>query len=143
MDGVEADLRRGYPLALTPVFSFPDVEYADDTVIISKVATIATEALQLLQSRAAERGLFLNMGKTKELSLHSDERVFFLGGAEVPRASSVRYLGTVVSGDSGLGPEVGNRVGQASRTFKKLDIVWKDRKLRTKDKFRIYEACVL
>eukprot|EP00969_Alexandrium_andersonii_P261880 11577089-Alexandrium_andersonii.AAC.1 len=53
MDGVERDLKRAYPLALTPVFSFPDVEYADDTVIISKVAAIATEALQLLQSRAA------------------------------------------------------------------------------------------
>eukprot|EP00969_Alexandrium_andersonii_P221030 9761790-Alexandrium_andersonii.AAC.1 len=89
MESVEQRLRGSYPLALTPVFSFPDVEYADDTVIISKVARIATEALQILQQEAASRGLFLNLDKTKELSLHSDERVFYLGGQVVPRATSV------------------------------------------------------
>eukprot|EP00969_Alexandrium_andersonii_P025026 1093677-Alexandrium_andersonii.AAC.1 len=54
MDEVERKLKDKFPLALTPVFSFPDEEYADDTVIISKVASIASEALQLLQKRCRQ-----------------------------------------------------------------------------------------
>eukprot|EP00969_Alexandrium_andersonii_P322279 14239475-Alexandrium_andersonii.AAC.1 len=73
MDRVDHSLKHKYPLALTPVFPFPDVEYADDTVIISKVAHIASEALQLLQREAALRGLYLNLDKTKELALNTTE----------------------------------------------------------------------
>eukprot|EP00969_Alexandrium_andersonii_P364006 15463193-Alexandrium_andersonii.AAC.1 len=74
MDQVEGKVRNAYPLGLTPIFSFPVIEYADDTVIISKVSHVATEALQLLQREAAQRGLFLNLEKTKELALNTEER---------------------------------------------------------------------
>eukprot|EP00969_Alexandrium_andersonii_P030965 1351896-Alexandrium_andersonii.AAC.1 len=140
MEGVEKDLRTKMPLALTPIFSYPDIEYADDTVIIAKVADAATTALQALQERAASRGLFLNMGKTKEVAMNSDLRVRFLSGEVVPRVDHIKYLGVFISSDSGLTKEIGNRVGQAEQAFRKLSIVWRDKCLPLELKFRIYDA---
>eukprot|EP00969_Alexandrium_andersonii_P291605 12888756-Alexandrium_andersonii.AAC.1 len=105
MDKVEKDVRRLRPLALTPIFSFPDIEYADDTVIISKVAEVASLALQRLQAEAALRGLFLNHDKTVEIPLHSDQRVFFLDGSPVPIADHTKYLGTIITSSSDLSRE--------------------------------------
>eukprot|EP00969_Alexandrium_andersonii_P132150 5843780-Alexandrium_andersonii.AAC.1 len=63
--------------------------YADDTVVISKVAWVATRALQLLQGAARDRGLHLNMSKTKEIPMNSSLRISFLGGGLVPKVKSV------------------------------------------------------
>eukprot|EP00969_Alexandrium_andersonii_P160140 7075456-Alexandrium_andersonii.AAC.1 len=142
MEGVENDLRTKMPLALTPISSYPDIEYADDTVIIAKVAEAATIALQALQERASRRGLFLNMEKTKEIAMNSDLKVRFLGGGTVPRVDHIKYLGVFISSDSGLSKEVGNRVGQAEQTFRKLSIIWRDKHLPLELKLRIYDACV-
>eukprot|EP00969_Alexandrium_andersonii_P100218 4420841-Alexandrium_andersonii.AAC.1 len=80
MAEAEASLMEKVPLATTPVFSFADVEYADDTVIVVKTAEIASTLLQSLQTAAGERGLALNLDKTCEISINSDQRVVFLDG---------------------------------------------------------------
>eukprot|EP00969_Alexandrium_andersonii_P009508 415795-Alexandrium_andersonii.AAC.1 len=66
MEGVERALRARMPLALTPIFAYPDIGCADDTVIIAKVAEAAAIALHELQASAAQSGLHLNLEKTKE-----------------------------------------------------------------------------
>eukprot|EP00969_Alexandrium_andersonii_P073056 3223530-Alexandrium_andersonii.AAC.1 len=93
------------PLALTPVFSYPDVEYADDTVIIAKVAEAATMALQALQEKASHRGLFLNMGKTKEVAMNSDLRVT-PQGTEVKDLSGLYSAKALVWIGHGLAPSL-------------------------------------
>eukprot|EP00969_Alexandrium_andersonii_P218851 9665721-Alexandrium_andersonii.AAC.1 len=70
MDEVEASLREAIPLAYTPVFSFHDIEYADDTVIVAKTARVANHIMKELQRRARSRGLELNKEKTHELSIN-------------------------------------------------------------------------
>eukprot|EP00969_Alexandrium_andersonii_P274401 12127629-Alexandrium_andersonii.AAC.1 len=69
MNKVQQELTEQMPLALTPIFSFPDIEYADDTVIIAKVAEAATLALKALQKHARARGLQLNMKKDQGIGL--------------------------------------------------------------------------
>eukprot|EP00969_Alexandrium_andersonii_P296818 13116224-Alexandrium_andersonii.AAC.1 len=141
MSEVEGDVKREHPLGLTPVFAFPDVEYADDTVIIAKVAHVASFALASLQRRAAPRGLFLNKSKTKELVLNSDLRVTFLDGSLVPTSDRIRYLGTIIRSNTDLGPEIASRVAQAEQAFKKLQLVWRHKGLSQHTKIRIYNAC--
>ena len=54
-----------------------DLEYADDTALMSNSAEQITRLLHILQSEAHTRGLILNFDKCAHLRLHSDERVFF------------------------------------------------------------------
>eukprot|EP00969_Alexandrium_andersonii_P087915 3878399-Alexandrium_andersonii.AAC.1 len=82
------------------------------------------------------------MDKTKELAINSDQRVHFVSGRPVPRVDHIKYLGTIIEGKSGLSREVGNRIGQASRAFKALSIVWKDKALSKANKLTIYNACI-
>ena len=54
-----------------------DLEYADDTALMSNSAEQITRLLHLLQHEANIRGLALNFDKCAHLRLHSEERVFF------------------------------------------------------------------
>ena len=56
-------------------FPFGDLEYADDTALLSNSAEQITRLLHLLQREAAVRGLLLNLDKCAHLRLHCEERI--------------------------------------------------------------------
>ena len=60
-----------------PPYPLWDVEYADDTALMSNSAEQITRLLHLLQHDAQVRGLTLNFEKCAHLRLHSEERVYF------------------------------------------------------------------
>eukprot|EP00969_Alexandrium_andersonii_P331834 14665266-Alexandrium_andersonii.AAC.1 len=82
---VESRTKREIPLAVTPIYSFLDVELADDTV--------AQAFLNHLEKVAAAFGLTPNKQKTTELALNSDVRIKFSDGSLVPREAHTKYLG--------------------------------------------------
>eukprot|EP00969_Alexandrium_andersonii_P276864 12237970-Alexandrium_andersonii.AAC.1 len=90
---VKDTLKREIPLAMTPMFNFCDLEFADDTTLVAKTAEAATLVLRSLEREGARVGLRLNKSKCVELAINSDQPVFFLSGDRVPRASLVKYLG--------------------------------------------------
>ena len=61
-----------------------DLEYADDTALLSNSGDQLTRILHLIQYHGSRRGLFLNEEKCQHLRLHSDHRVFY---APLPSAS--------------------------------------------------------
>ena len=56
----KANLQK-YPLAVTPTIPFFDVEFADDTVLISRNAEHMQHLLHLVQQEAAKYNLHLNL----------------------------------------------------------------------------------
>eukprot|EP00969_Alexandrium_andersonii_P268214 11852310-Alexandrium_andersonii.AAC.1 len=83
---VKDTLKREIPLAMTPLFNFCDLEFADDTTIVAKTAEAASLVLCSLEKEGARVGLRLNKSKCVELAINSDQPVFFLSGDRVPRA---------------------------------------------------------
>eukprot|EP00969_Alexandrium_andersonii_P199628 8817611-Alexandrium_andersonii.AAC.1 len=75
MSEVEAELKALVPHAYTPIFSFADIEYADDTVLVAKTSRVAEILLHSLERHAGARGLELNKDKTIELPLNTTETV--------------------------------------------------------------------
>eukprot|EP00969_Alexandrium_andersonii_P030570 1333409-Alexandrium_andersonii.AAC.1 len=65
-----------------------DVEFADDTVLISRTAESATVLLAEVQAEARRYGLELNAGKTQEVAMNSDQKVYFEDGTPVPRVDA-------------------------------------------------------
>ena len=54
------------------------------------------------------------------------------------------YLGSTVTDNLSMDPEIGKRIGRASTTFARLSKrVWENRKLTLHTKAAIYRACVL
>ena len=54
-----------------------DLEYADDTVLLSNSFTQAQIFLHLIQKEGARRGLVLNFDKCEHLALNSSQRVYY------------------------------------------------------------------
>ena len=95
-------------------FPLWDLEYADDTTLLSISATQLTRLLHLLQHQGSVQGLHLNLYKCAHLKLHSTERIPFspncscsspcdcitchgqlLHTGYVPESDEVKYLGVV------------------------------------------------
>ena len=87
-----------------------DLEYADDTALMSNSAEQITRLLHLLQYEAHVSGLTLGFDKCAHLCLHSEERMFFspslsspcacnlchghsVSPEPVPLSDEVKYLG--------------------------------------------------
>eukprot|EP00969_Alexandrium_andersonii_P024258 1058549-Alexandrium_andersonii.AAC.1 len=79
------------PLMLTPLFSFFDIEFADDAALIAKTSESMSALLKVSEREAAYMGLALNRDKTKELAVNTDQRVTFADGTLVPREVAVSY----------------------------------------------------
>ena len=62
---------------LNTPFPLWDLEYADDTTLLSNSAVQISRLLHLLQHQGAIRGLHLNFSKCAHLKLHSNENIPF------------------------------------------------------------------
>ena len=95
--------RPNLPSTFSSACPFWDLEYADDTVLISNTFQIINDTLKILEPKAENVGLSLNLEKCEHLRLNSDKDVHFSSGATVPVKQSVKYLGVILcpNGDSG------------------------------------------
>ena len=123
------------------VFQVPyplwDLEYADDTVLLSCSASQLDRLLHLVQYYGAQRGLHLNEDKCEHLRLNSEQRVHYAPnpsrlcacphcggdipqGSPIPLASEVKYLGAYLDNDCSHDKHLRYRISQAVSAAKKL-----------------------
>ena len=109
---VEQSYEQQYGMLALPTRLW-DLEFADDTVLVSRSFIQLNRLFHLLQSHALQVGLTLNLDKCKHLPIHSHNRVAFAPstalrcqcycccGVEpfshfVPIAQEVKYLGVFI-----------------------------------------------
>ena len=136
-----------------------DLEYADDTALMSNSAEQITRLLHILQSEAHFRGLTLNFDKCAHLRLHSDERVFFSPSLSspcdcsrchghldpplpVPLSGEVKYLGVFLDSLSNNRKNVSYRVSQAMSASKLLRPLLAHRALPPSWKLTVYGSII-
>ena len=101
--------------------SAPDLEFADDALLITPSRTVAHLALSTFAAVATSFGLSVNFVKTKimpcgmELSCE-DQQPFNINGQTVHVVDSFVYLGSLLSPDSRCGTEVDRRLASAAKT---------------------------
>ena len=136
-----------------------DLEYADDTALMSNSAEQLTRLLHLLQYEANIRGLTLNFDKCAHLQLHSEERVVFSPALSspcdcsrchghaaplqpVPLSDEVKYLGVYLGSFSNNRKNVSYRVSQAMSASKLLRPVLAHRALPPSWKLTVYRSII-
>lgn len=80
--------------------------YADDIVLVSKSAKRLQQHLRALDDFCAQRGMTMNLGKTKVLIFHTSPRVrskssFTVAGGDIEVKGSYVYLGVTFTAASG------------------------------------------
>ena len=73
-----------------------DMEYADDTVLLSKSSQHATRMLHLIQHFGAQRGLHINEDKCDHLRLNSEQRIYYSTDVSSPTCSCDSCMDSVL-----------------------------------------------
>ena len=123
-----------------------DLEYADDTTLLSANINAAIHALTTFHRQATKLGLEVSWQKTKLLQVggnHHPDHVT-IDDHEVSLVDSFVYLGSNVTNTGDLSAEVNRRRGLAANVMKMLwKPLWRQRGVSLFTKVRIYRACAL
>ena len=95
-----------------------DIEYADDTALISDNIPRLQVVLERLLYRASMYGLEPNWSKTVHLQVRHNVNVVTPQGAIIKPENSAIYLDSVLKADGSTGASIARRLGEAAAAFK-------------------------
>ena len=145
-EDLDGELRkRGVPTNTSSEgFPVPDMEYADDTLLLALTAPQLQSILSALEDLTAEYGMSLNKIKTELLVRphHSEPALRFKDGSCVPAKTVVKYLGSIISWTKPFETAFYHRAALAEEAFKKLRLIWNSA-LCLKERLKIFQATFL
>ena len=117
-----------------------DLEYADDTLLISLTTTQMQTCLTAIETQASFCGMSLNQEKTELLidTRKPPVTLRFSGGEEVPTTTQIKYLGSMIAWDRPFEAAFRHRAGIAESSYKKLRLIWNSR-LSRREKLNIFQ----
>ena len=101
-----------------------DVDFADDIALLSEDIRTATELLHRVESAAANIGLFVNVDKTKVMTLNIEEQAGDLlsrSGGTIENVEDFIYLGSWIDGTE---RDIKVRKGKAWAALHRLRNIW-------------------
>ena len=161
------DVERDYQSKfgeISGVFHIPsplwDLEYADDTVLLSCSSEQMNRLLHTVQYQGNRRGLILNEDKCEHLRLHSMQRIYYAPQhhspcdcsycqgvhhppAPVPLSDEVKYLGVYLDPTNSNRKNTSYRVSQAVTASKLLRPLLSHASLPPSWKLTVYRSIVL
>ena len=120
-----------------------DLEYADNTLLLSVTPPQMEEFLKSFQVEANLHGMELNMAKKEILADNgSTPPVCFVDGTPVPSSDSVKYLGSHITWSNPTKKAIDARKALAHTGYMKLQPLWRSRLSRA-TKVKIYQASIV
>ena len=100
-----------------------DLEYADDTLLISLTTPQLQSFLTTLEGEASRYGMSLNETKTEHLAKPGTQGdLLFHSGEKVPKTSKAKYLGAMISWDRPFHEAFYHRLGPSGGRFQEVKI---------------------
>ena len=127
-------------------FELGDLEYADDAALLTNTLKNLTLALNTFRDEAAKLGLKVNWEKTELMFIGEgqDPAPLVYDGLEVKFVYKFKYLGSLLTKDGNLKPEIDRRRALAAAAMKSLHRpLWKRTCVSRHTKMRIYQSSVL
>lgn len=127
-------------------YHLTDLEYADDTILLSTSYSQLRDALGIYSEEAARLGLQVSWTKTKFMYVGDgpDPPPIHIGSDIVEPVKSFVYLGSMVTDNGSLKPEILRRRALAASALQSLwKPLWRHQTISRKTKLRIYNSAVL
>uniref|UniRef100_A0A3B3HVR8 ribonuclease H n=1 Tax=Oryzias latipes TaxID=8090 RepID=A0A3B3HVR8_ORYLA len=127
-------------------YHLTDLEYADDTILFSTSLSQLKLALSIYSREAKKYGLMVNWTKTKFMHVGDDPDppLLQLGNNVIEPVKSFTYLGSIVTANGDLKPEITRRRALAASALQSLKKpLWRHQNISRKTKLRIYNLAVL
>ena len=126
-----------------------DFLYADDCALAASSEDDLQELTDHFSSAAAKFGLTISLKKTEALGQSSHKsRIanprILINGKPIKSVDNFKYLGSIVSKDCSMEPELSARIAKANSAFNKLSKrLWSKSGIRLETKVMVYKAVVL
>lgn len=117
--------------------------YADDIALLEGDRNRAQEQLEKVARKAAEVGLEINVGKTKQMIINpenSPQLQLSLNHEQIEIVNDFKYLGSMVASTE---KDIRVRKGQAWIAFWKIKNLWSTQQLPIQLKVRFFKAACL
>jgi hypothetical protein len=99
--------------------------------------------LEDLTNKAEKTGLVISVKKTKALRVNTSKTdPFTLRGESIEDVNSFIYLGSIVAKDGGAAHDVWQRIRNANSASVQIYPVWKNSRISTRTKLRIFRGNV-
>ena len=100
-----------------------DLRYAGDTALVSTTPTGLEKLIKSVKEHSDEKGLFLNMKKTKIMDIDKckKEARIAIDGEEIERVSNFDYLGARIEANGKSTPEIRKKASNGNNTVNKND----------------------
>ena len=110
-----------------------NIRYADDTALIADSEEKLKSLVQALVRASEERGLRLNVSKTKVMVISKTEASIrtniVIDGEALEQVEKYKYLGSVITQDGRCKEEIKTRIGIAKTAFNKIKTLVTNRSL--------------
>lgn len=121
-----------------------DLDFADDLCLLSNSISGIQAQLLCLDTAGRDRGLRINIGKTKLMRINENNNTpVMIGGIAIEEVSEFCYLGSTMAKDGGTLEDIKSRVTKARAVYGGLNKVWNADTISARTKVRIFKACVL
>ena len=123
--------------------------YADDCALAACSEDDLQELTDHFARAAAKFGLTISLKKTEALGQSSHKSILanphiLIDGKRVKSVDNFKYLGSIVSKDCSMEPELSARIAKANSAFNKLtQRLWSKSGIRLETKVMVYRAVVL
>jgi len=121
-----------------------DMLFADDIVLIDISREGVERKLEAWREAMEDRGLKISRKKTEYLVYNGDEEVgdVSLLGDKLKKVNKFKYLGSHLTSDGNLDPEINHRIQAGWYNWKKVSGVLCDRKISARVKGKVYKTAV-
>ena len=81
--------------------------------------------------------------KLKQAKISSSNNKIKIENQEIETSNRFTYLGSIISEEGDLEPELNQRISKASNVFRSQAKIWSNKGLSTKTKMKIYNSIVV
>ena len=119
--------------------------FADDAALAAHTEEALQRLITCFSDASIEFGLTISLKKTEVMGQDvSEAPVIKIGDHTLGVTDSFTYLGSTITSNLCLDAEINTRIGKAASCMARLSKrVWENKKLTTRTKAQVYQACVL
>lgn len=123
-----------------------DLDFADDIALIDETEERLQYATSKVEEQGTKVGLCVNSKKTKIMSVErerTDITITMSNQGALENVDKFVYLGSTMTHNGDLSPELDNRIGKAASAFNTLMPVMRHKSIKLTTKLSIYQAVVI
>jgi hypothetical protein len=140
MRHVNQDKQRGIQWGLVNKL---DLDFTNDLCLLSATYGNMKMKLKDMTNKAEKTGLVINVTKAKALRINTSKTdTFIIRVKGIEDVDSFTYLGSMVAKDGGAAHDVSQQIQKANGAFVQLYRVWKNSRISTRTKLRIFRGNV-